>query len=191
MVFAICNRGGRLAKDGQPIQSQTVEDALCAIGQTVASLGSKGYRLISAWQVKYCLSQQLKNYKNIEPEPSQVKPVPISVLCMATVRARQSNDTFAITVADMSTIGFYYLCHPGEHALSAEGSHSAPFCLCDVTFRHGARALDTLLVPFAQLHASTFALLTYTNQKNAVRGETIGHGCMQDPYLGPVKALAH
>ena len=155
MVFAIRYCNGHLAKDGQPIQSRTVEDALHAIGQTMASLGSKDHHLISAWQVKNCLSHQLKNYKNIDPEPSQVKPVPISVVCMATVCTQQSNDTFAIAVADMSTIGFCYLCHPGEHALSADGFCSAPFRLCDVTFQHCAQALDTLMVPFAQLHAST------------------------------------
>ncbi len=37
---------------------------------------------------------------------------------------------------------------------------------------------------------ATFALLTYSNQKNSVHGETIGHGHTHEPYVGPIKALA-
>jgi len=43
MVFAICYHDGHLTKDGQPIQSWTVAEALCSISQTMANLGSKDH----------------------------------------------------------------------------------------------------------------------------------------------------
>ena len=50
-VFAQQYRNGRLAKDGQPVRSRTVEDALRAIGQTMASVGTRDKRLTAPRQV--------------------------------------------------------------------------------------------------------------------------------------------
>jgi hypothetical protein len=36
LVFAVRYGDGRLAKEGNPVQSQTEEDAVCAVGQTIA-----------------------------------------------------------------------------------------------------------------------------------------------------------
>ena len=57
MVIASCYHDGQLAKDGDPIRSQTVEDALCAIGQMMASLGSTDHRLTPLGHVEYHLAQ--------------------------------------------------------------------------------------------------------------------------------------
>ena len=45
IVFAQRYRDGRLAKDGEPVRSRTVEEALRAVGQTMASMGAKDQRL--------------------------------------------------------------------------------------------------------------------------------------------------
>jgi len=82
---------------------------------------------------------------------------------------------FPLAIVNMSTIGFFYLCCPGEHMLSGEPGHSVPFCLCDVVFFQGSRHLQPNAA-YALLHFATFTLLTYSDQNNAVRGETIGHG---------------
>jgi len=47
-----------------------------------------------------------------------------------------------------------------------------------------------MLLAYDLLHSATFALLTYSDQKNTVRGETIGHGRTRHAFIGPVKALA-
>ena len=39
------------------------------------------------------------------------------------------------------------------------------------------------------LAAATFVILTFTNQKNGMRGEKIGHGATGDPLLCPKEAL--
>jgi len=122
MVFAIRYRDGRLAKHGQPVHSCTVEDALCSIGQTMARMGAKDQCLIAPKKVEYHLSQQLKGYANVDPEPTRVKPVPISFVHHISHVARQANIVFDLAVADMVTIGFYYLCRPGEYALSSDAT---------------------------------------------------------------------
>ena len=50
---------------------------------------------------------------------------------------------------------------------------------------------DMIIVAFFfLLRPARFATLTFDHQKNGVRGEVIGLGCSDDPYLCPVKALA-
>lgn len=89
----------------------------------------------------------------------------------------------------MTQIGFWYLCRPGEHVATTAENRSDPFRLQDVVFNQGARRLETLTAPLAQLRTATFAMLTYTTQKNGIPGETIGHGSVPDPYFGPIPAL--
>jgi len=190
MVFAVRYRDGRLAKNGDPVRSRTVGDAIRAIGQTMARMGAKDQRLVAPRQVEYRLSQQLKGYTNVDPEPTRVKPAPLSLVRYCCLVARKADTTFDIAVADLIIIAFFYLCRPGEYAQSNESTRSTPFRLRDVVFCAGARRLNTFTSPLDEIAAASFALLTYSDQKNAVRGETIGHGSTRDSYVGPVHALS-
>jgi hypothetical protein len=60
----------------------------------------------------------------------------------------------------------------------------------DVCLWIGGRKLDTATCPLEDLSAATFATLTFTSQKNGVRGETIGHSRSGHPTLCPVLSLA-
>jgi len=80
MIFAVCYHDGRLAKDGQPIRSWTVAEALCSIGQTMASLGSIDHGLIAHCTIEYRLSQKLSHWKIVDPPPGCVKPIPFSIV---------------------------------------------------------------------------------------------------------------
>lgn len=53
----------------------------------------------------------------------------------------------------------------------------------------GHRRLDPLLCPPDDLLAATFVTVTFTTQKNGVRGETLGHGRSGHLTLCPVAAL--
>ena len=64
------------------------------------------------------------------------------------------------------------------------------FRLGDLRLWIGARALDTMTCSEADLLAATFACLTFREQKNGVRNETIGHGRSGHPHLCPVHCLA-
>ena len=63
------------------------------------------------------------------------------------------------------------------------------FRVQDVGVWIGHRRLDLLRCPDADLVTATFVTLTFTTQKNGVRGETIGHGRSGHPTLCPVTAL--
>jgi hypothetical protein len=57
MVFAVHYHDGHLTKDGYPIQARTVEDAVYAVHQMMASLGSKDHHLAGPCHLEYHLSK--------------------------------------------------------------------------------------------------------------------------------------
>jgi len=156
----------------------------------MASLGSKDHQLVAHHTVEYHLSQQLSYWKTVDPPPGHVKPMPFSIVQACVDDAHTTSAPFPLAIADMSTNGFFYLCHPGEHTLSHEEVHSVPFCLCDVVFYQGSHHLPPDAADYNLLHSATFTLPTYSNQKKAVHGETIGNGWTCHAFIGPVKSLA-
>jgi hypothetical protein len=100
----------------------------------------------------------------------------------------QPLDSPAQAIADMICLAFFFLLRPGEY--TGTTSASQPFQLQDITFYIGNMRLATATASPAQLAASTFVTLEFTTQKNAVRGEVIGHGLSQDPHFCPVRAAA-
>jgi hypothetical protein len=193
MVFGERVRDGRLAKSGQPVRHRTVEDALRAVGQTMASMGSTDKRLIAPKQLDYRLAQQIVGYGRTDPAPNRVKPVPLSLIGQMQRIAQATNNAFEHANADMAIIGFFFLCRPGEYVKATDAdSKSAPFRLCDVEFHIGGRLLEAATAPVDLIERATFVHLVYTDQKNGVRGEKIGHGANPaNPEYGcPVRALA-
>jgi hypothetical protein len=116
--------------------------------------------------------------------PGRVKPVPISVVYHGANIARQHGTAESLAVIHMLCIAFFFLCRPGEYM--APTANNAPFRLQDVTFYvRNCR----VLAPTAtddDLARATFVTLTFTTQKNAVRGEVIGLGLSGDPFICPV-----
>jgi hypothetical protein len=127
MVFSICYCDGCLAKDGDPIQAWTVEDAVRAIGQMMVSLGSKDHCLLGPRNLKNCLLKLFSSWKWIDPPPNQVKPVPITIVAQCVATAQQMNNNFSVAVANMAFTGFFYLNHPGELTYSSEEGLITPF----------------------------------------------------------------
>jgi hypothetical protein len=89
----------------------------------------------------------------------------------------------------MAYIGFFYLNHPENSRPTTSDSLSAPFCLCDIKLSIGRRVFNAAFAPIADIMNATFASLIFTNQKNAVRGEKIGHARTGHSFSCPVLAL--
>jgi hypothetical protein len=192
MVFGQRVRDGRLAKSSKSVRHQTVEDALRAVGQTMASMGANDKRLITPQQLDYRLSQQIAGYGQSDPPPSRVKLVPLSLIGQMHRIARATKDSYEMAYSDMAIIGFFFLCRPGEYVEATDpDSKSAPFRLCDVEFHIGGRLMDASTIPLDLIARATFVHLVYTNQKNGVCGEKIGHGANPaNPEYGcPVRAV--
>ena len=90
---------------------------------------------------------------------------------------------------------FYWLMRPTEYLYNHDpDTRSEAFCLRDIhfTFRgrvYSAAAPDCPLNDEEDVHAITAATLTFSDQKNAVRGEQVGHRATTDPELCPCKSL--
>jgi hypothetical protein len=106
-----------------------------------------------------------------------------------TVHATTSAPEILAT-ADMAVIGFFFLCRPGEHT---KNKTNTPFNLCDIRLYRNGNEL-----PWRDLYGSpkitdcdtaTAASLTFTTQKNGIKGEVITHGMTGDPLFCPVRAL--
>jgi hypothetical protein len=187
-VFAERYRTGKLAPRGRPVKSRTVEGALRAVGQAFTSVGALDPRLTSRGSTEFRLSRQLKGYSKADPAPDRVKPVPISVIYHAANIAKQHGTVESLAVIHMICLAFFFLCRPGEYTKPT--GDNAPFRLQDVTFYVGNRRILAPLATEDDLNRATFVTLTFTTQKNAVRGEVIGLGLSGDPFICPVQSVA-
>ena len=86
----------------------------------------------------------------------------------------------------MITLAFFFLLRPGEY--TGHTANAKPFRLCDVRLRRGGTWLDVLTCPIHLLHQADYVTLEFTDQKNSVKGEVIGHGRSHHPACCPVSA---
>jgi hypothetical protein len=149
-------------------------------------MGAKDPRLNSAFQIDFRIQRMLRAWKQTDPAPMQVKPIPITVIHRIAVSATADvvDDTFR-AAADMIVIASFFLLRLGEYT----DNKKDPFQLANTQLFIGKRRLPILTTPAAELCQVRFALLTFTSQKNGVRGKVIGLACSGDPYLCPVQAI--
>ena len=93
------------------------------------------------------------------------------------------------TGGDCLLLAYFFLLRPGEYSGKPLTAVDDLFRIQDVGVWLGHRRLDPLHCLSADLLAASFVTLTFTTQKNGVRGETIGHGRSGHPTLCPVAAL--
>ena len=130
-----------------------------------------------------------------EDDPaSRVYPVNITILQGLHDALDTADANYGILnshVIDLIIVGFYWLLRPAECVQSSEEARSQAFLYRDIHF-----TLDNKVIhaPAASLNDEKIrrlqqATLTFSDQKNAVRGEQIGHKANADPTYCPVKAL--
>ena len=185
-VFATRYRR-RLGPTGQPVRSSTVSDAVRSVGQALASLGQADPRKDSSGALDFRLTRQFRSYTREDPPPHRVKPIPISLVRHVAVTSENSNAKDQ-AVADMIILLFFFILRPGEY--TGTSNDDTPFRLTDVQLFLGERNLDLTTAPAADIAAATGVALTFTTQKNGVRGEVVHHGKSGHPLLCPVKAAA-
>jgi len=187
-LFAHRYRVGDIAPNGAKARGKMVGDAVRAMGQAFSNLGLPDPRLSTNGQLDLRLSRQLSSYNKHDSPPTRVKPIPLSVLRHAVSCARQLNTPYHHAIADMITLGFFFLLQPGEYADTAN-PESTPFRACDVHLFHAGICLS--LQAIAAGTVPSFVALEFTNQKNGIRGELIGLGPSRDPTFCPVRAACN
>lgn len=131
-------------------------------------------------------------WKKQDPPPNRVKPIPMQVIRALADIALNSHLEYTRATTDMIIIAFYFLLRPGEYVdKNRNAEENDPFRLADTQlFDVGQHRLDLSTASDEQLLAATSASLTFTTQKNGVRGEVISLGRSGDPYICPVLAIA-
>ncbi len=197
-VFAVRYRTGRLSRSGKPVRAGTVSDALLAVGEEIRRMVDADPRLQPGTdKLRRPLKDYLRALARDDPPPTRLQPVSLAIirhlLTMAPPAETAKATTFHAT-RDLIIIGFFFLLRAGEYVWTsnrASDARSSPFRICDVTFAHdGNRSIPAASASLNDVNQATFVSLTFTDQKNCTRGETIGHSITNDPSLCPVRALA-
>jgi hypothetical protein len=143
-------------------------------------LGILDFRLASLFQA----------WGKANPSPSWVQPLPLSILCGVVELAHADGGPALRAAADCATFAFYFLLRPGKYAGTPRTCDNL-FRLCNVAMWAGDIAIYPSTCPLAHLNLSvTFVSLTFTQQKNSVCGETVGHSCSGNPtLLCPVSSI--
>ncbi len=191
-VFAHRYRQGIISPSKSPVCGRTVGNALRAVGQTLAHMGYTDPWLTPSGKIDLRLSHLLSSYNKADPPPHRVKPIPIALLRHTCDLQRQSHYPLGPALADMLTLGFFYLLRPGEYA-DTSSPESSPFRLQDIHLMVGCRHLAHLTCPEQELYSANFACLEFTKQftqqKNGVRGELVGLGKSGNAAFCRVTAL--
>jgi hypothetical protein len=107
--------------------------------------------------------------------------------------AHASHKDGNLAIDDMISLAFFFLLRPGEY--TGTNSDTSPFRFCDVQLFVGARRLQLQTAPEVKIESATFTTLTFTTQKNGVRGEVIGlsrSGNLQlCPVLSTIRQILH
>ena len=96
-------------------------------------------------------------------------------------------------VIDLIIVAFFWLLRPAEYShTGAKDARTQPFELQHIYFDIDGTIYNATDAP---LNDDTFpglrsATLEFVRQKNAVKGERVGHSVNSDPFFCPAKALA-
>ena len=192
LVFALRYRQQR------SVRADAVEKALLAVGQGISDLGEPDPRKLSHHSDRNhpLLAAFLKALRDEDSPSSRSYPANLTILQNLVHVLDLDHPTFGLLnrhTIDLIIVAFYWLLRPAEYLESTDpDARSQAFLFQDVTFtingcQHPA--------PTAPLHddeaiqAISLAFLTFSDQKNAVRGEQVGHRPNSDPFFCPVKAL--
>jgi hypothetical protein len=185
-VFALRYRTGEISKSGLPVRSGAVSDALLHVAQAFTRLGAPDPRFNAFGQLDSRLTSLYTAWRNADPPPRRVKPIPIQILHHAHHRATHAGTEASATIVDLAWLGFFFLLRPGEYCACRT---SAPLRLVDIKLFQGTQCIPHLTCPIDALHLATFVSLTFDTQKNRTRGEVIAHGRSGHPTACPVATL--
>jgi hypothetical protein len=125
--------------------------------------------------------------------PSNFKPImplPLSIISYAIQQCKAENTNCSLTIADMISLGFFFLLRSGECA-KCQSAPMAPFRMKDVHLFLGPKKLDTLKCTDDLLRSVTGAALEFHSKKNGNQGQLISLPMTGDPQWCPVLTLAN
>lgn len=195
LVFGLRYRKG--GQKGKAVRHKTVRDALQAVGQGISNMGFPDPRWdATTGKFHTLLDAFYKSMERTDDPESRSYPANILILrglydCLDT--EHPVHGILNQHVINLIIVAFYWLLRPAEYLSSPDAeSRSQAFRFCDVTLTIRGKVYSA---PTAPLHDETdvaaieTASLTFTDQKNAVKGEQISQSANNDPNLCPAKAI--
>ena len=197
VIFAQRIRRGTYAHNGRPVVSKTVEEAMRGVAQGFTDMDEEDPRRVPGTKdLEPKLARIYARYRKEDPAPTRVWPVTLLVLrsLRGALRNRKDYTVAAVScIVDLAIIAFWFLCRPGEYCKSTtpDKDDGVAFNLRDVVFHDKDRhPVDPLTCSLNDAEGKiTYVTLCFSEQKNAVKGETIGHGKSGDSVFCPVLAL--
>ncbi len=197
LVFGLRYR--RAGQTGKPVRSEQVDKALLAVGQGISDLGRLDPRKQAPGSSRNhpLLASFLKSLSDQDSPTSRVHPANLDIvagLADALDFEHKVYGPFNQHVFDLAIVAFYWLLRPGEYAKpeSDEPRRTRAFRLRDVHYTYNGTSYQASTAPLHDKNAIahyTHASLEFFDQKNAVRGEKVGHAATSHPLICPVKAL--
>ena len=170
-VLAHWIRDGRTSRSGHPVRAESVCDEILAVTKVFTSVGLLDPWFTTLGHMDLRLTTLYASYKNADPAPTRVKPLPIQVLDWAQAIIPPS--PLGQATIDMASLAFFFLLRLSEYCA---GPDNHPLRFANVTLLIGATRLDLLTASPTDLRRATHVSLTFDDQKNCERGKVIAHG---------------
>ena len=178
------------------VRSKTVADALVAISQGISDLGYADPRYKEKTTEFHSLyTDFLKNLADEDSPTTRAYPANTTIirkLIENTDLQHHRDGPLNCLAVDLIIIGFFWLLRPGEYLKGASDGRTTPFKIQDIVFNIDGIHYPALTAPLndsRSLARIRVASLTFDDQKNAVRGETISHLPTGDDFFCPALAL--
>ena len=195
LVFGL--RFRETGQTGKSVRADTVENALLAVGQGITELGQPDPRKEApgAQRNHPLLSAFLKSLRDQDDPQTRTHPANVTILrglYTALDTEHPIHGQANKHAIDLAIVAFFWLLRPAEYLKSTGEGRSQAFRFCDITLTANGKVYQAPDPSLNDVHDAdlTHAALMFTDQKNAVRGEQVGHRATSDDDLCPAKALA-
>ncbi len=183
---------------GCKIQSRTVSGYITSIGQMVAlACRTNLVKMLGSKKILTHLQQTLNGWRHEDPPTSKKLPVESDIpKFLVNKMGHRLPTALNHTVADLTTIAFYYLLRIGEYTVKGTRKKTkctVQFKMKDVTFfkkdKCGCIMCLSCNAPHADILPADGATLKLDNQKNGHKGVCVYQQNTGDPIHCPVHAL--
>ena len=178
---------------GHPVRSDTVGKALQAVGEGITNLGERDPRTgYGSAKLHPLLATFLSACKADDNPASRSYPVNLTIIRALPDALDTNHAEFGrlnAHVIDLIIVAFYWLLRPAEYLACNQEGRSQAFLLRHVHLTRNGVSYAATTAPLNDVTHFDHATLEFTDQKNAVRGERVGHAANNDPFFCPVKAL--
>jgi hypothetical protein len=188
--FAARARRGYYGK-GRQVNAQTPETALPHVSQALVLAGYPDpRRSFGAKDLDLPFTRIMKTYKNADLAPKPQLALPVRAVQCIVAHYCTKPTPLAQAIVDLLTIAFFFLLRPAEYTMPSARTKTwtVQFRRGDIRFFKDGTILPHSS-PLVTLLEADAAWLYLDNQKNGMRGSTMHHTAIDNPFC-PIKALA-